>query len=595
VALLRTTKHAFDTHAVLEDPVPGANKIYFQHDAYNSQTLSPLFDKGINHNNTGVAITGLGRSIADRTDNGEARWNGFLLLNGNSVSCLSHWTPSATNNSWHLQIDPVSFLSMDTSRPIRETRYDTLGTRAVAWLGYNKPGFQRLFYSHRLNPVGDLTNNLSTNAVGTARTGESLYPLYVNQSTGNMVCLGMNTSSNYVGWRYGFRITDYFTTSPTFETHATTGQNKTNQFVGVANDGKALFFLNDLTTDYNHIVVKYTDADNTASVLLNVSTAPSAGGTSAGGNRGTSFGNYISKFASSTFADPTSSGNVGWYAPYLDSTGKYHPLWFQWNRSTDVITRNTDITVDWGATNQDAVWSPDIVSGSSVNVNYGMQRLWANETFVSGGTRFLTFMQLHGGNIFDGDAKLRTFVTFTVDPANPKNLTYHSRAIIPSTPKNIVWLNSAETLMGVFGQNNFYIYSFNSSTGWSLIQTLNNQFWGVGTDSLGRIWATDIGNNNYMRIHLITPTVPVTISVVAPQESFNFTGNNITSGLTVNAYDSTGSRIATPVKLVIDGGSMTFPGSALTTTVNTSASADTNVVVTISGGGISNVIASAVI
>jgi hypothetical protein len=40
---------------------------------------------------------------------------------------------------------------------------------------------------------------------------------------------------------------------------------------------------------------------------------------------------------------------------------------------------------------------------------------------------------------------------------------------------------------------------------------------------------------------------------------------------------------------------MTFPGSALTTTVNTSASADTNVVVTISGGGISNVIASAVI
>jgi hypothetical protein len=47
VALLRTTKHAFDTHAVLEDPVPGANKIYFQHDAYNSQTLSPLFDKGI--------------------------------------------------------------------------------------------------------------------------------------------------------------------------------------------------------------------------------------------------------------------------------------------------------------------------------------------------------------------------------------------------------------------------------------------------------------------------------------------------------------------------------------------------------------------
>ena len=597
MALLRTTKNAFDTAAVLEDPVPGSNKIYFQHDAYNSQTLAPLFDKGINHNTTGSGITGFGRSIPDKTDSGTAKYNGFLLLNGDSVSCTSQWAPGGTtNNSWHYNIDTVQYLSMDSTRPIRETRYDTYGTKSAVWIGHNKPGIPRCYYTLRQNPVNDITNTLPVNDwVATIRTAENTYPLFVNQSTGNMVCLSTTNANDWVGYRYGFNITNYFTTSPTFTSHATTGTNKTAQFVGVANDGKALFFLNDLTTDYNHIVVKYTDADNTATALYNVSTAPSAGGTSAGGNRGTSYGNYISKFSSKTFTDPTSAGNVCWYTPYLDSSGKYHPLWFQWNKSTDAITRNTDISVNWGSTNQDAVWSPDSLSNSSASANYGMQRLWLNETFSSGGTRYLTFMQLHGANVFDGDSKMRTFVTFSVDPSNPKSLTYHSKAIIPSTPKNIIWLNDACTLMGVFSQNNFYIYSFTGGSGWTLSSTLPNQFWGVGRDSLGRIWAVDTGGNGYVRVHLITPSTPVTISVVTAQDTFNFTGNNIATTLTVNAYNSTGARMATAVKLVIDGGSMTFAGSALTTTVTTSASADTNVAVTITGGGISNVIASAVI
>jgi hypothetical protein len=117
----------------------------------------------------------------------------------------------------------------------------------------------------------------------------------------------------------------------------------------------------------------------------------------------------------------------------------------------------------------------------------------------------------------------------------------------------------------------------------------------VGIDGLGRIWALATGAAGYAEIHMLTLNVPVTITVTAPQSSYNFTGTNISTSITVNAYDPSGARIAVALKLVVDGGSMTFSGSNLTTTVTTSASANTVVPVTITGAGISNVIASVVL
>jgi hypothetical protein len=204
-------------------------------------------------------------------------------------------------------------------------------------------------------------------------------------------------------------------------------------------------------------------------------------------------------------------------------------------------------------------------------------------------------MQMHGaGTYFDQQPKMRTFVTFIVDPTTPTTLTYHSHVEIPSTPKNIVWLNDQHTIFGVFTFSNFYVYSFNG-TAWALIGTWNNQFTAVGRDGLGRVWGHDSGQFGYGALHLITLNVPTTISVTAPQLSYNYIGTDISTNLTVNAYDQTGARVVVDVKLVIDGGSMVFSGNNLTTTVTTSSSTDTTVPVTITGGGISNIIASVVL
>jgi hypothetical protein len=226
----------------------------------------------------------------------------------------------------------------------------------------------------------------------------------------------------------------------------------------------------------------------------------------------------------------------------------------------------------------------------------GFQRVVVNETFTFSGTRYLMLMQLHGNGVaYDLYPLMRTFVVFSMNPTNPLALTYHSFVTIPVTPKNIIWLNTAKTLLGVITTNFFYTYSFTSGTGWTLTGSLPYQMWAVGLDSTGRIFGVDRGLTQQGQIHIITLSVPVTVSVTPAQTTYNYTGSTISSTLAVSAYDQNGARISTQVKLVIDGGSMTFGGSNLTTTVTTSTVADLSVAISITDGGYSNIIASVVL
>ena len=318
-------------------------------------------------------------------------------------------------------------------------------------------------------------------------------------------------------------------------------------------------------------------------------------GTNQGGYRDQTFGTYIPKFGSKTFTDLSTSSTMGFYMPFVDTKGGFHPLYYRWNQLTDNFTRVTDITMVYPTDSQGSIWSPDTISLNSYDVNYGMQRLWATETFMSSGTRYLILMQLHGaGGLFDANPTMRTFPTYSIDTSTYKTLTYTGKIEVPATPKNIVWLNDERTILGIFCHANFYIYTFSSNTGWTQTGNYPFQFNAVGRDNLDRIWAQDTGPG-WGRLHLLTLNVPITISVTSTASNYYFAGTAVSANITVNAYNYSGSRIAAAVKLVIDGGSMTFAGSNLTITVTTSASADTLVPVTITGGGVSNVIASAVV
>ena len=284
MAIFKTFYYNYTTSALYEDPTPGSNKIYFQMDQYDSTSLAPQNNKGINFSVTGANNQGFGVSNSYVTSDYSGGIFFRLGVNGPVVDVQ---TTSTSANTTQVNIEPIMLLSMDPSRPIRKNRRDTFGSNSMIMCSGARPYFNPngrnrsntseicwTYYSFRLNQTNianqlPLTNNTindyGTGTYSPVRQGGLSYPVYYNQATNNMVMLGWggyfsptSTDSNnndtpyIICAPYGMRFTNYFTASPTLSVNGTTSQlNKTNQFIGVDNGGRAWFFQNDLTTDFN--------------------------------------------------------------------------------------------------------------------------------------------------------------------------------------------------------------------------------------------------------------------------------------------------------------------------------------------------------
>jgi len=443
-------------------------------------------------------------------------------------------------------------------------------------------------YTHSMIKYNDGNNTITTlNSFSTIpyRAGAGGTGAYTVNSTG--------TSFTATAFTFtGTNVVPPVVGVSTFTGTATMVVVGTSTYINVANyTGPGLITSGSL-------MFSTTGTINTAYLLSTGSTVTALGiATNIGGDRVLTFGNQIPKYASKIFSDPSTSTTKGFYVPWFDIVGNYQPFYYQWDTKTDTFIQYANVTMVYPTTgtNITSYWNPDIISLTSSQVSYGLQRVWTNETFVSGGNRYLIFMQLHGaGAIYDAYPLMRTFVTYIMAANNPLKLTFVPNGTIqvPSSPKNIVWLSDDKTILGIISHSAFYVYVFSSVSGWVQTGLFPFQFNAVGRDGLGRVWAQDTGVGGG-RLHLITLNVPVNIVVTSDAASYYYAGSSTTANLTVNAYTYTGARIATAVKLVIDGGSMTFAGSNLTLSVTTSASADTIVPVTITGGGVANIIASA--
>jgi len=195
--------------------------------------------------------------------------------------------------------------------------------------------------------------------------------------------------------------------------------------------------------------------------------------------------------------------------------------------------------------------------------------------------------------IHDSTTDGRTFITYSVDAADATVLTHHSTVTIPETAKNAMFFNDAKTLLGVMGADAFYFYNWDNTNGWELSTTLTNKIYSIGRDSTGRIMATAQNKDaEYLETHVITPSIPVRITITPASNSYNHTGTDINSTVAVSAYNISGDRIATTVALSIEGSTMTFAGGATTTTVSTSTSADVNVDIIITASGVSDIVAN---
>lgn len=603
MALIKTNRAVSRAPAVFEDPRPIGNRIYFWHEGFEKNNLSYVFDSGLNHSVAGNI--NLEYAFPALAPNAGWRHTGVLLLSGDNVHCTHR---STANNVRENNLDLSMFISMDPVNKSSQHRY-ILGNSGVSAIYSSFQNFQEndalLTYQVRVNPKGELDTSFPTKGSTSVGGVNSSVPVYFNPSTENLIHV-MNFSAGlgaHLNSQSPGRIRNILaaSTAPSWEGPGGIGSISL-QFIGVSSDGNTLFLSNAQANDNTQIILKYNDTANTTTTLQTINATPPAGGTSVGGVRLTTFGNTLMKMSSKTFANNVTAANRDWYTPAVDTNGNYHPYYFQWNTATDVFTRNTDITVNWGAgRTQSDVWLPDTISAAGNAAAHSSQRLWYNESFTvtaSGTTtRYLTLFQLHGsGTVFDAQTKMRTFVTFTVNVSDRKILTYHSHVVIPETPKNIVWLDDTSTTFGVFAWNNFYIYSFNQVTGWVLTNTLPFRFEAVGRDGLGRIWAADAGPLQYGRLHLITPAIPATISVALANNSYNYAGVDINTTAAVNAFNITGGRIVTSVTLRVEGESLKLINSSnqevTQLVVSTSSSATTTVNVRIVGAGTSNIIAS---
>jgi hypothetical protein len=582
MAIIRTNKYPLQYPSITEDPTPNSNLLYFQLDGHNKTTLTPLIDSMLNLNPASYLPVTFG--ISQQAGEITGPLGGILQLKGEVTHCRH--VIYNTQSDYRNNIDYAPFLSMDPTRPIIQTRSDTYNTLTHNIIGYNyypNSASVNYYFTRKVGNTQDYSQTPPLQNTTLTATYYA-YPMYINPSTGNQIVIAGLHSTTPPGTSQGASWTGIFGSTLAQATPVTGVQGTKNmQFVGVATDNLPIFLHNNVGDDYTQVFYKYNDSNNTSVVLNTFNTAPAGAGTSAGGARtAPTGGNFCVKLASRTFTNPNTN-NTGFYLPYFDTSGNYHPHYFEWNTTTNVFTRNSAITMTYASGNFSTYHTVDVTSLTSVSIAYGMQRFYANESFVYSGTRYVTFMYLHGaGGVLDATPLNRTFVTYSVNGSNYAQLTYHSSLTIPATPKSIVWLNDARTLFGIFTQANFYIYSFNSAvTGWALTASLPYQFNAVGRDSLGRIWAQDSGPFGYGRVHLLSGAVPTTVSVVPAQTSYSYAGSTINTTLIVNAYDATGARMVANITLTATGnGIRLVDGSSnqvTTLVVTTSASANTTV------------------
>jgi len=614
------------TSVVWEDPRSNGDIIYIYGDAHDLSTLSPIFGFSLVTRTDGFTISQIGNTATPNGDGGNASNNASgdsLTYNnaGVTYSSLALTKDSSfvrhTLNTGNHPSTNISFTfaaSMNPSYPARAIKEVQEGERSayiwtnhsggtsdgdiVVWTNPTKD-----FYEERPSRIygGFGTTNFFTNNSNFS-TNYNEFPawfFYYDSNQSSISGISENTMyrANYSEAGGVIRPVK-IGTFPDFASITYAGSHEsyyTYQFLGLSTGGAPLYFYTEITDDHGHKVVQHNMSDNTTTDVYTFTAAPAAAGTSIGGTRSTSAPSMgeQAKLASKLMDDPTSSGNKCWYVPYFDTAQNYHPFFFQWDLSNDTVVRNEDVSV---VDSQDTA-APSSSHLSALPGNFGeysrLSSIVYNEHFTTEGKTFLLLAVLHGAyRALDASQNRRTYITYEIDATDPKKLIEHSTLELNATPRNIVWLNDAKTLMGIFYETSFGIYNFTDATGWVESTVIAQQFWAVGRDRNDRIWGVAYSPSGHADVHLITPTLPVTIKIIPENDTYNYQGSTINTFFTLEAINAQGNRIETDVTLVIDGFTMTFDDDTKSKIVTTSTTAAVQVPIKIIDSGFSSIISS---
>jgi len=619
-----------DVAGVIENPNTTNSDTMFLYGAgYNKSTITPKWDshfRGYNaasvqkwdyQNNTtmsgysGVLSTNVGSYGQDTScgnpgfgmalsgDTGYARQS-RSTSNSNSTSNSDN-VATVPHNGYYRVMDPTARKGAMTSWT------SSNGDKRVIWNRHSWLGASPSYTTSWLNPGElDVTNpdysvtqsNVNYGNYNWANTYMRPQNIVHYHASSDKLVFLSHGSNGYVYTEQSTNGFGNFAFSNMAYTQTLYDTYQTIQYIGAStNDDTPYFFRNYTENDYNNAILSYNPAANTQTVEHQWTTAPSAIEQSYGGARtNASMALQAShKYASMTFTDFTSgaaAGDKGFYVPYFDTNFNYMPWYYRWNAATDDFTQEqaTSITGDLSS-----VHHIDATQQGNSSYSNGRQTWW-NDTFVSSGTRYLTLYSFNGyDNAYSNTETARTFVTYSCAASDPTALTYHSSVIIPATPRSMVYLNDAKTIMGIFCNDAFYIYGWNNSTGWTLASSIPGTFHQVGRDSLGRIWAMEKAPGaGIADVHMLSVNLPYSVSITPASTSYNYTGSNINTSVAVSAYGVEGTRLAVGVNLSITGSTMAFDsaGGPLIKTITTSTGADITQPVVITGAGLSDITAN---
>jgi hypothetical protein len=595
---------------LLEDPRVTANDLYIFGNLHDKSSLSPVFNSRLNSNSAGSAYNNM-LIINNTTDGSSAAarvpyTGNQLMLSRQTTHVNMNTGPAGLNSNAVGFMDLNPFWSMNPTFEHGNIKVITNGTFTTVFgnaasnaasAGSNTVRF--VYFPQDTQRLSDIGANVTTFSGTDARS-----TFFVDINTTSNIAYGIaqrhTDTTNYyyaptqawVGYGGGWPNTY---TAYISVTNLAAGNQA--QFLGMSSlDNNPIFVVTSrVATTPNVTVQRVVWASTTPTVtqLASITTAVTAAGTHVGG--APMNGNQYPRTCSQAFVDPRDSNVMCWYYPYFDTNRNFHPLVFTWNKTNDTFSRETDISITGDLSSVHADMT-NLFAYTTTLLHWVSSNMHCHTFVGANGTRYVMFINVDTREQYGTiDSGPRTTVVYSVDAADPKLLTYHSKITWPFTPKNLVWLNDDKTLMGLFFTNVFKIYAFNTSTGWSETTNINFPVTSCGRDSLGRIWYVQ-GSTMMVtanpELHILTPSLPVTITITPELASYNYAGTPINSYIDVSAFGVGGTRIAASVKLVINGGSMTFSDSTTVKTITTLTTGDFRQNTIITGAGFSNITAS---
>lgn len=586
--------------AVLEDPRANNNGFYFYGNRHDKTSLTPQFNSRLNFS-TGGAYSESSYFYA-LTSTSYERYQ-HLSLNKLTVHQPQWYTTSnsAINNipddsAWR-HMDENMFSNVGGLRVYQNS--DGSKKAFGFWGGYNTSEAFTLWsnvpsdatYLHETRPVVNSTGGSyfvdfigiedsehNGYVFGSRKYTSNFYPQYYIQSKGT----GFPSS-----WGSTYETT--FTGMTTY--WGVQGLGKS------AVDGEMMWVGAYAYTGANSNAIKINkttrDGDGypTQTVLHDVlgGDVVAAAGTHQGGNNMNGVG--IWHTYSKTFDDPRAAGKKCFYKAWFDSYGDFHPLLTTWTLADDTFVTETDISITG---DKSTVHASLVAHTTDTGQTHQCSPILCEQLY-SNSTRYVGYFPLDGKQKYSSEDGFKTFIMYEVDAANPKALTYHSKLVLSEPARNLIWLNDDRTLMGLFFKTTFKMYAWNDVSGWVETTVIGDAVHAIGRDSLDRIWYTTKTNAmsaNYADINLLSPTLPVTVDITPELSSYAYGGSDITSYINVSALNASGARIATNVRLVIEGSSMTFTDGSTTKTVTTLTTGDLQVGTVVTGAGYTNVTAS---